>query len=84
MVSLVEILAEVLLSGIGGGQLLVEDSVRLMESGQIGRDVKDARYLELGERLQVGCVASVAQVEERQDLRGRMRVHVARWRHRHR
>lgn len=84
LVSLVEILAEVLLSGIGGRKLLVEDAVRLVESGQVGRHVEDARYLEFGERLQIGGVAPVAQIKEGQDLGGRMRVHVPRRRHRHR
>ena len=82
LVSLVKVLAEVLLSGIGGGQLLVEDSVGLVESGQVGRHVEDAGNLELLQRCQIRGVAPVAQVEEGQDLRGRMRIHVAARRHR--
>ena len=69
-------LAEILLAGIGGRKLLVEDAARLVESWQIGCDVEDARNVEPLQRLQIGGVASVAQKQERQDLSGRMRIHV--------
>lgn len=65
------------MSGIGGGQLLVDDGRRrAAEAGQVRRDVEDAAHVEPLQRRGVAGVASVAQVQERQDLRRRVRVEV--------
>lgn len=77
VVGVVEILAQVLLSGIGGRQLFVDDAARLVESGQVGRDVEHPADVERRQRVPVGCVPHVANKEERQYLRGRMRIQIA-------
>ena len=79
LVSVVEILAQILLAGIGGRQLLVEDAPRGdVVAREVRRHVEHSRNAKSVEFAQIRSVSSVTQIEKRKNLSRRVRIHVRR------
>ncbi len=77
LVSVVEILPQILLAGIGGWELLEEYSTRGdVVAREIRRDVENARDAQSVEFVQIGRVSTVTQIEKGKNLRRRVGIHI--------
>lgn len=77
LVSVVEILPQILLAGIGGWELLEEYSTRGdVVAREIRRDVENARDAQSVEFDQIGRVSTVTQIEKGKNLRRRVGIHI--------
>lgn len=67
---LLEVLLEVLLSGVTGGDALLRDARRERRTGQRAGDVKHAGGSELAQSVRVGSILAVTDIQEWQDSGG--------------
>ena len=80
LISVVEILAQILLPRIGGRQLFKDNSTRddVLVAGEIGRNVEHTRNAQTIKFSQITSVTTVTQVEKGQNLGSRMRIDIRR------